>query len=230
MLGAVLTGAVVASASAQAPAPATWPEGRPADAGVSDVDPLAESFRLEPIDLRVGAGFDRVYRYGVETESGVTRELFARSDGAVTAVFPRSDYAYDRYGRYATIPADTTFVIGGPPAWLLDRLRIETPSFARAEPQPRPVGAVRIDESLDLRIELPAFEAADARHVLPDGSSMTVGGVEGELNRRTVRILMRWASDEALKRRDAPADDADDGETSEPSDQAEASEPATADR
>ncbi len=80
------------------------------DAGTSDVGPLAESLRLVPVDLRVSDGFESVF--SVTDEDG--RERFYRRDGAILAVFPRSDYVLTGFGPVAAIPAGTWFLIGDP--------------------------------------------------------------------------------------------------------------------
>ncbi|MDX2131702.1 MAG: hypothetical protein SFY69_06600 [Planctomycetota bacterium] len=104
------------------PAPGrTQPEfARPTrlDPGVGDVSPLQRSFRLEPIDLRLEPDFSTVYE--VNTPSRLfapePRRMLARRAGATTALFPESSYVMGPDGRFvATIPADTTFLIGEPP-------------------------------------------------------------------------------------------------------------------
>lgn len=89
---------------------------RPVVEGTSDVSPLADSLELRPIDLRLPSGFDRVYE--VPTGEG---SLFARIDGGLTAVFPRSEYTATPYGAVAEVPAGTVWVIGQTPRWLADQ-------------------------------------------------------------------------------------------------------------
>ncbi len=102
-IGLVLALAAAGAARAQEGA-------KPIDAGTSDVGPLATSLRLAPIDMRVSDGFENVY--SVTDENG--RERFYRRDGAIIAVFPRSDYILTGYGPLAAIPAGTWFLIGDP--------------------------------------------------------------------------------------------------------------------
>lgn len=84
---------------------AAEPGVQPVDPGVADVGPLGISFRRMQRDFRKPTGFDRVY----QTEDG----RFARGSGALTAVFPRSQYARMEDGRtMILVPADTRFVIG----------------------------------------------------------------------------------------------------------------------
>ncbi len=89
---------------------------RPIEAGSLDSSPLAGSMQLLPIDLRLPTGFDQVYR--VETGHG---PAFARMNGGLRAVFPRSEYGLGQSGVEAQIPAGTTWVIGDTPAWYADR-------------------------------------------------------------------------------------------------------------
>jgi hypothetical protein len=92
---------------------------QPVEPGVGDIGPLGISTRLLPLDLRQPMGFERVFRVpgssrGVGTlPSG--EERFARVSGAVTAVFPRSDYVETKDGTRPAIPDGTIFYIGTPP-------------------------------------------------------------------------------------------------------------------
>lgn len=88
---------------------------------IGDVDPLRRGSRLVPLDLRTPSNFDRVYRipgaargipadpFGASAGGG---DRFVRISGAVTAVFPRSEYTPTRGGLAAEIPAGTVFHIG----------------------------------------------------------------------------------------------------------------------
>ncbi|MEZ6242313.1 MAG: hypothetical protein R3B57_04650 [Phycisphaerales bacterium] len=80
------------------------------DAGTSDVGPLSESLRMLPVDLRVSDDFENVYR--VTDANG--DERFIRRQGALVAVFPRSEYIPTGFGPMAAIPAGTWFRIGEP--------------------------------------------------------------------------------------------------------------------
>lgn len=79
--------------------------------GMQDLDPLRTSLRLQPVDLRQPMDFDKVYRL---PGSGATDRL-VRMSGAVSAVFPRSDYVGSENGLLALIPAGTVFHLGGVP-------------------------------------------------------------------------------------------------------------------
>lgn len=108
--------AVTSGAGAQSP---SWPAAERVDPTVGDVGPLAQSLRLVPIDLRAPTGFDTVFRLSGPARGG--EALLGRIDGGVTAVFSRSVYEPSRFGDVAAIPPGTQFVIGEPPAWLLDQ-------------------------------------------------------------------------------------------------------------
>lgn len=108
MSSAVRLGAIGALALAGAAHAQGGPER--VDAGTGDVGPLSESLRVLPLDLRVSDGFENVYR--VTGPDG--QERFMRREGALTAVFPRSDYVMTEFGPYAVIPAGTWFMIGEP--------------------------------------------------------------------------------------------------------------------
>lgn len=90
------------------------------ESGTDDVSPLRVGSRILPTDLRVPTGFEKVYRIP-GAASGVpgidhADDKFARISGAVTAVFPRSEYLKTRKGAtFAAIPAGTVFYIGGVP-------------------------------------------------------------------------------------------------------------------
>ncbi len=103
-------------------------DAQPIAPGTADTGPLTRSPTMEPIDLRLPSGFNRVYL--LQTDDPTDNDLFARGDGAVTALFDRS--VYDRTG--ARIPPGTQFVIGEVPDWLAHSLglrRTGTPTTAQ---------------------------------------------------------------------------------------------------
>ncbi len=132
--------------------------GRPIDAGVDGVGPLATSLRIRPLDLRKSASFGNVYSYG--------QGSLVASSGALHAVFPRSVYVTGR-----EVPPGTVFYIGSTPGRF-------SPTDARpGEPIgpiiPKPASAV--GEALDLRIDLMADDrvgrdgvARDRRRPAPE--------------------------------------------------------------
>lgn len=96
------------------PAPLREPPLEPVQQGTIDANPLAAPSNVQPLDLRLPLGFDRVYRV-VEPGRSMLNQRYARSSGALTAVFPRSQYTPTRDGVVPEIPAGTVFYIGGLP-------------------------------------------------------------------------------------------------------------------
>lgn len=132
-----------AAASAQSASPASVPASPPRpialDAGartsfervdqtVSDINPLRFSLYSLGTDLRAPTGFEAVFRIpnpastlyrptSGSTAGGGADERLARISGALTAVFPRSDYfVKEETGLQAKVPADTVYYIGRLPA------------------------------------------------------------------------------------------------------------------
>lgn len=96
--------------------------------GVSDTGPLRVGMRDVGVDLIVPTGFRDVFeiqpggpapfgRPGAGSFPGSPRQ-FARINGAVTAVFPRSIYTPTDDGVVAEIPPGTIFYVGGVPSSL----------------------------------------------------------------------------------------------------------------
>lgn len=86
--------------------------------GVADVEPNARSLLVQPVDLRSSVGFDILYQGTWSDPILGTRDVFARRQGALTAVFPRSSYVRTEAGIVPEIPAGTIFYIGDPPPTL----------------------------------------------------------------------------------------------------------------
>lgn len=113
----------MAQSSAQ---PATQPAATPADLRASptaapgarvdqtrgDVGPISSSLSRTDMsaELRTPTGFESVYRLPGLGPDG--RPQFARSSGAITAVFSRSAYASNGGATFAEVPAGTTYFIG----------------------------------------------------------------------------------------------------------------------
>lgn len=217
MTGAALVVAIAAPALAQSLGL------QPVAAGTDDASPMSNSLELMPIDLRDPAGFDRVYR--LPTEDG---SLFARADGGLTAIFPRSEYTATPWGTVAEVPAGTVWVIGQTPRWLADRsglLTTDTTTWGRA--------AGGNSQRVDLRahvatpgdpgpalmpiVELPVREAlADALDTAPadtgdraaldlEDPGATPWGSDGDRGRRMMLLLTHEA------RADEASDDSDAG-------------------
>ncbi|MCC6970641.1 MAG: hypothetical protein IT434_10515 [Phycisphaerales bacterium] len=96
------------------PALRVEPPLEPVPQGTVDANPLAAPANVQPLDLRLPLGFDRVFRV-VEPGRSMLNQRYARSSGAITAVFPRSQYTPTRDGVIPEIPAGTIFYIGGLP-------------------------------------------------------------------------------------------------------------------
>ncbi|MBL8761093.1 MAG: hypothetical protein JNL50_07300 [Phycisphaerae bacterium] len=133
------------------------PPLEPVEQGGQDANPLAAPARMQPLDLRLPLGFDRVYRV-VEPGRSPLNQRYARSSGALTAVFPRSQYTPTRDGVVPEIPAGTVFYIG------------DLPEDVFSSPPP---GVRRGPTYLDLsaRAAPPAGEAStDAGRAARDGA------------------------------------------------------------
>jgi len=78
---------IPAFAGALLAASALAQSGEPVDQGFTDVSPLGASLREIRIDPRAVRTFDRI-----ETVPG-RDDLYMRQSGALSAVFPQSDYA-----------------------------------------------------------------------------------------------------------------------------------------
>lgn len=116
--------------------PVPQPQFKPVEAGFQDVSLLANSLRLEPLDLHSESDFSRVYEVEIGTRLFGHRpaRLFARRAGGLTAVFPQSSYRPVGEGLLrADIPNDTVFLIGDEPTRLLGEPAPEAPSPARAD-------------------------------------------------------------------------------------------------
>lgn len=98
--------AMVCSASSQATAQPT--SLTPVEQSVADVSPLSASLRqLEP-DFSVPQRFDRVYT------SPDFPGMYLRINGALTAVFPQSEYVQSGDGMTPILPRNTEYFIGRP--------------------------------------------------------------------------------------------------------------------
>ena len=84
----------------------------PVEQGVSDMNALGTSLRLQPVELGEGNSFQRLF--GVAGRP----DLLVRSQGGLYAVFEQSDYMTvtkgNRSRTYTVWPAGTIFHIGRP--------------------------------------------------------------------------------------------------------------------
>lgn len=100
------------AASAQLIPSAGVPPLKRVEAGTSDINPLATSNRVLPTDLRVPTGFESLYSFQQRDAFGNLQTYYVRSDGGLTAIFPRSQYSEGRNGPTPEVPAGTVWVIG----------------------------------------------------------------------------------------------------------------------
>lgn len=184
---------------------------------VGDVDPLGVSLRHLSTDLRVPSDFRDVYRiegsaaaaqrWGVSNPTGA--DLFARRDGAITAVFPESVYVSTRNGILPLIPPGTIFFIG------------DLPQDPFGSLPPSPDSPNRVDTRVDTRIGAVGgdpFAASNAPRRTPEPSARPTDPqptppsimTDEPTRRKTVRNLILKAADEppkpkAPKKPEAPA-------------------------
>lgn len=111
----------------------------PVASDTRDSSPVSASLSAEPIDLRMPLLFDRVFavrsnapadmrggsilNFGGGNIAASSAPLdssgtqwFARIDGGIIALFPRSTYVQTPQGTLAEVPAGTVYVIGSPPS------------------------------------------------------------------------------------------------------------------
>jgi len=153
--------------------PALAQDGQPQqiDPGYGDASPGAISLRRLDLDLRMPTAFQDVYKISTIDAFGVSRNTFMRTDGAVTAIFPRSVYLPSPMGSVPDVPPGTVFHIG---------------------PLPQASGPVRFASStfLDFSVNsAPLPEPVLARPVVGVGSLIT-----DELYRqRRIEALLTFA-------------------------------------
>lgn len=110
----------------------------PVDQGTSDLGALNTSNRLIPVDLRQPLDFGRLYE--APDDSG----RLMRVSGALSAVFPRSEYEASAGFVFPVIPAGTEFFIGPMP--------VTSPAYT---PPAEPSGAsLLLDNRISLGIDL----------------------------------------------------------------------------
>lgn len=122
-----MPGVALAAAAAFGQQPA--PPLQVVDQGVEDATPLSASLRDPRADLREPTDFERLYRVPGRPD------LLMRRSGAMSAVFPDSDYAVTRFGLVPLVPAGTVWMIGDPSAGCVEA----------AKPGCRPHEALRLN-------------------------------------------------------------------------------------
>lgn len=186
---ALATGAALAIGAAAAVAqPAPRPTSIPGvvkppntilEKGYEDIGPLAESLRLDPVDLRVDAEFEEVRPVPGSTD------LLMRQSGGLYAAFPRSEYDITQKGQVVVlIPAGTVFFIGPVPDEYLAHVRGGTSGIGDQHtpytvPSRGPTGVV-VSTMIPPSIESPpALVAARADHREPVARVQLARLIEG---------------------------------------------------
>jgi len=119
IIAAASTSAALAAPPAPQPSLSSPSTLRRVDEGIEDTGLLRLGGRVAPLDLRMPAGFDEVYRIpgapsGIPGVPGAP-DQFARISGGVAAVFPFSEYTLTKDGLAVLIPAGTKYFIGNLP-------------------------------------------------------------------------------------------------------------------
>jgi hypothetical protein len=120
-----------------------WDRLEPIDPGNADLGPLGLQTRVLPLPMQHDRDFGLLYRAVGADGSPV----FARRDGGITAIFPRSASVTIPSGDVPLIPPDTRFVIGEPAGLLAKSLGLTT----EQRPARDPSGGLRIDARLSER-------------------------------------------------------------------------------
>ncbi|MFN0012293.1 MAG: hypothetical protein ACKVS8_11695 [Phycisphaerales bacterium] len=124
-----------------APSPGPPPGLRPQDLRKveqteADVGPLRTSNRVQPPDLLQPRGFREVYQIPRDSPSKYAG-WFARVDGGVIAVFPRSQYDMTKEGTKPLVPPATEFFLGSVPGGAAAAAPVSTALSARVAGQDR---------------------------------------------------------------------------------------------
>jgi hypothetical protein len=155
------------------------------DQGREDVGALGTSLRMEGVDMRLPAGFQRVYRVPGRDD------LLMRGNGALFAIFPESVYRATRNGRVAVAPPGTVYSIGMPGALHTQPIAPPQPTFAPGQFDGR------VDGAMHARVDGSASRV-DARVVLMDERMSTTeaqrrqreGGSTAELDSLAACVIL----------------------------------------
>lgn len=156
-----------------------WDGLEPVDPGASDVGHLGLQTRLVPMSLRDDRDFGILYR--AVTADG--EPVFARRDGGITALFPRSAYVDTPEGSIPLIPPDTRFIIGEPTAAFAQGLGLGSQAARRIAD---PSGGLRLDGRISDR-------AGDDRFVHRRRSGSDQADDSASTPRRGMRALLSAA-------------------------------------
>ncbi len=163
--------------------------------GYEDVSPLATSLEQYNHELRQPAAFDTVYR--VPGTEGV----LMRRNGALHALFERSEYIPTRFGDLAVPPAGTIYSIGPPSDSLLATFNRGPRSLMSAAGAPAPhTSSLRVSN----RIEAQAPAEPPAPRSLTSAAP-NAWRHEAERLRRLDHLFAQLQQDSSNA--DAPTDD-----------------------
>lgn len=154
----------------------------PVEPGVSDVNPMARDLRVQPADYRQPFGYDVLYQGTWNDPLLGIREIFARRSGAITAVFPRSNYRHTENGVIAEIPAGTIFYFGEP-----------EPVVKEQDDTDQGVALSTVEGRIDLRVDLsvPAIEDRVMNELTQvDGIPTSIWADESYRQARVHRLLL----------------------------------------
>lgn len=151
----------------------------PIASGTTDVSPVSTSLRALPVDLRAPQRFDRIFavrnaapgdlRGGTILNFGGSNvaassapldagnaEWFARVDGGIVALFPRSAYVQTPGGTIAEVPAGTIYAIGAPPRGMFASDTAPTETEPSQEPTDVPMRPEIVPQQLSANRSEPA--------------------------------------------------------------------------
>lgn len=198
----------------------------PVMANTQDASSASTSLQSVPIDLRSPMRFERVFAVGREPGNlrggtmlsfGGSRvaassvpldtsrtQWFARVDGAILALFPRSVYNETSQGTFAEVPAGTIFAIGRPPAHLLGEEARPMPAASMHDVlESRPIAAPMGRSAQGARPVLAALvdDAADASSEATQSVPLPTSVFRNdEYRARRVRGLLLQAASEPTRR------------------------------
>ena len=161
----------------------------PIDQGVSDISPLSASLIHNAVDLRAVRQFDLVYPVPGRPD------MLMRQSGALSAVFPYSDYKMTNEGSVAVlIPAGTVFYIGPATGKVV-------PSFYSSVRPPRAAGIApmttqRVTQPVSRVVRKAARITQHA--TIPASSTLIHAAVRREQVHRASRLIT--ISDEKYRR------------------------------
>ncbi len=137
----------------------------PVEQGVEDISPVAEGLRYVDPRSTQQPSFDQLWRLR-------GTDYFVRVDGALHAVFRRSDYQTTARGVHVAVPADTVFYIGVP----TDLLPPGDPGQGRAWPEQPPHSPRWSDSRLTLGPIAKRVDTRIDRYLSPTATTVQQSG------------------------------------------------------